>query len=250
MLIKVFRTTIVVTSRGLAFRDRAEYRIKMSVKTSIIISISQEIIQAGFRAILAERPDFELVAVTVSQLETTTAAKVYKDAVMLVKHRWNSRESCLDFCKAINEANCDSRIILLDVPLQEKDFSSFLDYGVYGYLTDMTSTRMLFLCVESVARGGMWVGPLCETDNEDFQLSADLAEQVRRLPKISPREQEVFLLLAKGFTNQAIANCLGISKDTVKTHMHNIMEKFAVSDRTQLVIKVRNELREMRINAN
>jgi DNA-binding NarL/FixJ family response regulator len=121
---------------------------------------------------------------------------------------------------------------------------------VYGYLTDLTSTRILFLCIESVAHGSMWIGTLCETDNEDLQLSADLAEQIRRLSKISPREQEVFLLLAKGFTNQGIANCLGITKDTVKTHMHNIMEKFAASDRTQLVIKVRNELRELRLNTN
>jgi DNA-binding NarL/FixJ family response regulator len=234
--------------QGLAPHCAARCLTTMSEKTIVIVSISQEIIQAGFRSILAERPDFELAAVAVSQLETIEAVVKHSDPVVLVKHRWNSRVSCAAFCKAITGANAKTRIILLDVPLFENDFAQFLDYGVHGYLTDLTSTRTLFLCIESVARGSIWIGPLCETDHEDLQLSADLPEEVRRLSKISPREQEVFLLLAKGFTNQGIANCLGISKDTVKTHMHNIMEKFAASDRTQLVIKVRNELRELKLN--
>jgi protein tyrosine phosphatase (PTP) superfamily phosphohydrolase (DUF442 family) len=45
----------------------------MSEKTTVIVSISQEIIQAGFRSILAKRPDFELAAVAVSQQETIDA---------------------------------------------------------------------------------------------------------------------------------------------------------------------------------
>jgi DNA-binding NarL/FixJ family response regulator len=217
----------------------------MSVKTTVIVSISQEIIQAGFRSVLAERPDLELAAVTVSQQQTIDELLKHRKAVVLLKQRWNTRECCAAFCKAIHESNPTNRIILLDVPLLEKDFARLLDYGVRGYITDLTSTRSLFLCIETVSTGGMWIGPLCETNDEELQLSADLAEQVRRLPKISPREQEVFLLLAKGFTNQGIANCLGISKDTVKSHMHNIMEKFAATDRTQLIIKVRNELRHL-----
>lgn len=65
-------------------------------------------------------------------------------------------------------------------------------------------------------------------------VHADGAEQVAYLPRLTPRQRQVLYGVARGLTNQQIADRLGIAHTTVKWHLGTLMAKFSVSNRTEL----------------
>jgi DNA-binding NarL/FixJ family response regulator len=70
-----------------------------------------------------------------------------------------------------------------------------------------------------------------------FQSSGTRGERQANLPHLSPREEAVLKLLAKGFTYKLIADELGISIDTIRTYLRRIYEKLHVQSRTEAVAK-------------
>jgi DNA-binding NarL/FixJ family response regulator len=97
-----------------------------------------------------------------------------------------------------------------------------------------------------VADGAVWLDPgianrvLSAYSLPDAQ-PAVVTKTPPKAPKtnitLSPRETEVLRLVADGLSNQKIAERLGLGLETVKTHMRHIMEKLAVSDRTEAAVK-------------
>jgi DNA-binding NarL/FixJ family response regulator len=103
-----------------------------------------------------------------------------------------------------------------------------------------------------VAEGAAWLDPgianrvLSAYASHDSQSQAAAAaaaapkapvKQHKTSITLSPRETEVLRLVADGLSNQKIAEKLGLGLETVKTHMRHIMEKLAVSDRTEAAVK-------------
>jgi len=79
--------------------------------------------------------------------------------------------------------------------------------------------------------------PNCSPPEEEAKHKAKLLEL------LTPREKEVLSLLARGYNNNEIAECLHISKHTVKNHVSNIYRKLEMDDRTQIaLLAVRNGL--------
>ncbi|MFC1945403.1 LuxR C-terminal-related transcriptional regulator, partial [Chloroflexota bacterium] len=88
-----------------------------------------------------------------------------------------------------------------------------------------------------VAQGGVVISPLVATDllNEFKRLGNDAEPEIKQIEDkvLSPREQEVLQLVARGDTNKQIADALWISENTVKTHLRNIMDKLHLVNRSQ-----------------
>lgn len=100
-------------------------------------------------------------------------------------------------------------------------------FEIYGGLI-----AMIFLAL------GLWFG----NRNKPIQIKHSLAEQSNLDFKdlsISKREYEVLLLLARGFSNQEIADELFVSRNTIKTHTSRLFEKLEVKNRTQILIKAK-----------
>jgi DNA-binding NarL/FixJ family response regulator len=110
--------------------------------------------------------------------------------------------------------------------------------GASGYLLKLTPPAELLKAVEEVYRGASPMsGKIARVVVEYFQKRKGnaLAEQ-----NLSPRENEILGLLAKGFRYKEIADALSISIETVRTHVGNIYEKLHVHSRTEAVVKFLN----------
>jgi two-component system, NarL family, response regulator LiaR len=102
-------------------------------------------------------------------------------------------------------------------------------FEIYGGLI-----ALIFLAI------GLWFGRKnqpTQIENVNFECSdTDYSEF-----GISKREYEVLVLLAKGFSNQAIADELFVSRNTIKTHTSRLFEKLEVKNRTQILIKAKEK---------
>ncbi|MCR9131502.1 MAG: response regulator transcription factor [bacterium] len=114
-----------------------------------------------------------------------------------------------------------------------------LEYFEYKYLVRDLSVEILILIIASVfAALGLWAGSKLLTpkpSQSDFTRN----DKALHFLQISDRELEVLEQVAKGLSNQQIADTLFVSVNTVKTHLKNLYEKLEVKRRTQAVEKAR-----------
>jgi DNA-binding NarL/FixJ family response regulator len=108
--------------------------------------------------------------------------------------------------------------------------------GASGYLLKQTPPAKLLEAITELHRGGAPMSTqIARRVVEVFQQPAPSGDATVGL---SPREKEIIALLGKGFLYKEIASQLGISVETVRTHIHNTYEKLHVRSRTEAVMKV------------
>jgi two-component system, NarL family, response regulator len=110
--------------------------------------------------------------------------------------------------------------------------------GARGYVRKGVAAADLQLAIQTVLRGASWWD--AEATSALRELGADGADgEAASLALLTPREREVLDGMGRGWSNQQIADALGISLGTVRVHGHSIMQKLEVSNRTQAVLKLR-----------
>lgn len=132
-------------------------------------------------------------------------------------------------------------LVLADAPQEQQGLHLF-GLGVRGYGHTLSPAVMLRLMVDTVLNDGVWVGAALMA-----QMIGTLSRAIPEKPTVdgwrdalSVREQEVVEQLLTGASNKLIAREMGISERTVKAHLSAVFEKLDVSDRLQLLLKVRS----------
>ena len=152
----------------------------------------------------------------------------------------------IEATRQIKECAPDVRVIMLTSHNSDQTIFAALGAGAIGYCLKNITAQQLATVIRMVVEGAAWLDPgianrvLSAYANPGKQSSSQLKAASRPKsegPSLSPRETEVLRLVADGFSNQKIAEHLGLGLETVKTHMRHIMEKLTVSDRTEAAVK-------------
>jgi DNA-binding NarL/FixJ family response regulator len=128
----------------------------------------------------------------------------------------------------------DLHVIILTVYKDTEMIFRALKAGASGYLLKRAPTDDVLHAIADVKSGGApMTGEIARLVVQSFQTAPPNKMQER----LSPREQEIVELLSEGMPNKKIALRLGISPDTVRTHLGNIYEKLHVQGRTEAATK-------------
>ncbi len=143
--------------------------------------------------------------------------------------------SCVQQVKALLPK---TQILMLTMHEDADRIFNSLAAGASGYLLKLTPPVELLRAVEEVHRGASPMsGKIARVVVQYFQNRRTSAPAEQNL---SPRENQILELLAKGFRYKEIADALSISVETVRTHLGNIYEKMHVHSRTEAVVKYLN----------
>ena len=123
-------------------------------------------------------------------------------------------------------------VVVMDV-IQEADALPLLRQGVKGLLTYDDGPKQLGTAVRSVAGGGLWITRDIIARFLDCMVNRPAVKGISRLTK---REREILELLRENLSNKEIGSRLNISLDTVKFHISNLLQKFGVQRRTDLIL--------------
>ncbi|MEV0231064.1 response regulator transcription factor [Nonomuraea sp. NPDC050786] len=204
----------------------------------VLLADDQTLVRAGFRSILSDEDDFEVVAEAANGAAAVAAAREHRPDVVLMDIRMPE----LDGLEATRRITADVRlegvkvIILTTFDLDDYVYAA-LQAGASGFLVKDTEPAELIHAVRVVARGDALIAPSITR-----RLIAEFAGRVKRpepgpeLNALTEREREVMALVAGGLSNDEIAARLVLSPATAKTHVSRIMTKLSVRDRAQLVI--------------
>lgn len=136
----------------------------------------------------------------------------------------------------------DSQVLVFTVYRDDEQVFSALKAGASGYLLKRSSSREILEAIHDVHHGGAPMsGEIASKVVRSFRMPGESAQDKGREEKeaehLTPRQEEILGLLARGYVTKEIADELGISYDTVRFHLKDIYAKLHVRSRTEAVVK-------------
>jgi DNA-binding NarL/FixJ family response regulator len=207
----------------------------MSIRVAVVDD--QEIVRAGFAALLATQEDFEVVGTAADGDEAVRVCRDARPDVVLM----DVRMPVLDGIEATRQVVADNgsaRVIVLTTFDLDEHVYDALGAGASGFLLKDVTAETLFDAVRVVAAGDALLAPgvTRRLVSEFARLRPALPTQPEALEELTPRETEVLRLLAEGLSNAEIAERLVVTEETVKTHVSRVLRKLDLRDRTQAVV--------------
>ncbi|MFW6718825.1 response regulator [Streptomyces sp. MAR4 CNY-716] len=204
----------------------------------ILLADDQKLVRAGFRSILQDEDDLDVVGEASDGAAAVAACRELRPDVVLMDIRMPDTDG-LEAARRIaaDERLADVRVVILTTFDLDDYVYGALRAGAAGFLVKDTEPEELIHAVRVAARGDALISP-----SVTRRLIAEFAGRVKapepspRLNALTERETEVMQLVAAGLTNDEIAARLVLSPATAKTHVSRIMTKLGVRDRAQLVV--------------
>ncbi len=199
----------------------------------------QALIRAGFRMILGTEEDIEVVGECADGTQAVDSARRLKPDVVLMDIRMPQMDG-IEATRRILQADDDHvvRVLILTTFDLDEYVYDALRAGASGFLLKDVPADQLADGLRVVAAGEALLAPsITRRLIEEFSHEARARpEKPAALDELTPRELEVFKLIARGMSNNEIARELVVSETTVKTHVARVLMKLGVRDRVQAVV--------------
>jgi DNA-binding NarL/FixJ family response regulator len=204
----------------------------MSIR--VLVVDDQAMVRAGFRLLLADEPDIEVVAEAANGLQAVTEAARCHPHVVLMDIRMPELDG-LEATRRILAADPASRVLILTTFDLDEYVYRALQAGASGFVLKDDPPEQLIAAVRTVAGGDALLSP-----SVTRQVIAQFTRAHQQPPKavetLTPRELDVFRLITRGLSNAEIGAELFISDTTVKTHVTRLLQKLDLRDRAQAIV--------------
>ena len=188
-------------------------------------------------AVLRNEPDMEVVG----SIRTAAEAAAYEERSDVVLVRSEKPGGAFELSSAIAKQLPTAKIIVTGAPETEETIMRYAEAGVAGYVLESDSVEHMLLTIRAVHGSA---GVIASSLTTALMTRVAQLEQLARAagvetgpmpeserPSLTAREREVLQLVARGMSNAEIADSLTLELGTVKTHVHNILDKLNVSSR-------------------
>lgn len=207
-----------------------------SKKIKVLLIEDNRLLREGIKALVDAQPDLKIVAASEGNRNTLLQARTLKPQVVLLDLGLHNQNG-LDLVRSLTEGLPHTRIIGMGMAPSQLDITEIVEAGASGFILKDAPIADFLGTIRSVARGEKVLPPLLTgtlfshvVEHALRRGRGKLSEAVR----MTKREREIIVLIAEGMSNKEIADRLNLSTYTVKSHVHNVMEKLALHSRLQI----------------
>ena len=190
----------------------------------VLIVDDHPVVRSGLAAIISDQPDFTVTAAVATAADAVAAFRHQPPDVVLVDLSLPDMDG-IDLIRMLREERSGMHFLVLTTRTGGDDINRALLAGAHAYLFKDATSEELVAAIRTVAQGGRYVPPIVGRRAEQTPSALDLTS----------REREVLLWLARGYSNDGISTALGITEETVKSHMKNILGKLGLKSRSEAV---------------
>ncbi|NDU76613.1 response regulator [Actinomadura sp. DSM 109109] len=207
----------------------------MSVR--VVVADDQEVVRAGFGALLGTQPDLEVVATAADGAAAVRVCREHRPDVVLMDVRMPVMDG-IEATRRVAAGPGSPRVLMLTTFDLDEHVYDALVAGASGFLLKDVTAERLFDAVRVVAAGEALLAPAVTRRliGEFARLRPRPPSGGLALDELTPRETDVLRLVAAGLSNAEIAGRLVVGEETVKTHVSRILRKLGLRDRVQAVV--------------
>jgi DNA-binding NarL/FixJ family response regulator len=214
----------------------------MATRILVLVIEDNRLVREGLVAVLGAQPDFKVVAAAEGVNAGLLKIRESKPHVVLVDAALGNHDSHR-LVETVRKESAESKVIVMDLLPAHEDVIAFIRDGASGFIVKDATIEEFVRTIRSVAGGEQVVPPALTgtllshiVDQAVTRGTASVIEAVR----MTPRERGITELIAEGLSNKEIAQRLNIATYTVKSHVHNILEKLALHSRLQIAAHAYN----------
>jgi DNA-binding NarL/FixJ family response regulator len=205
------------------------------VNIRVLVADDQPLVRSGFRMILDERPDIELVGEAADGNQAIELTASLDPDVILMDIRMPNLDG-VEATRRLVAADTQARILVLTTFDLDEYVYAAIDAGASGFLLKDVQPTDLTDAIRVVAAGNSLFAPTATQRLLTRYRQKKAGTELRSLDDLTERELETLRLLSSGLSNAEIAKQLYVSETTVKSHVSAVLRKLKVRDRVQAVI--------------
>ncbi|MFN2135742.1 MAG: response regulator [Candidatus Promineifilaceae bacterium] len=206
----------------------------MSEKIRIFLADDHTVVRKGLETLISTQSDMQVVGTAVDGVEAVDRILHLQPDVILLDIQM-PRKNGVEAISEIRAQLPDAHILVLTSFSEDDTVFAAIKAGALGYLLKDSSSGELIQAIRNVHQGRSSLHP-----DVALKVIHELNKPAPELPlteePLTEREVEVVRLVARGFSNQAIAEQLVVSERTVRTHISNILSKLHLANRTQAAL--------------
>jgi two-component system, NarL family, response regulator len=209
----------------------------MSAKPLQILLIEDdELFRLGLRMRLQQEPRFEVVAEAEDGETGIELAKTRPLDLVLLDVGLPGIGG-IETCRQIKQQKNNLPVLVLTSRSETSLIMRLVTAGAQGYCLKGVASETLFLAIRSIAAGASWWDQTATTEiRAALENRTGDGSSAHPTSPLTRREQEILALVAAGKTNQEIAAVLYLAPSTVRVHIHAVLQKLHVQDRTHAAV--------------
>lgn len=205
-------------------------------KIRLLLIEDNRLLRDGIMSILKPHKDIDAIATSGDGKNYNLKIQNLKPNIVLLELGLRSQKN-LQFVDIVKRDFSKARIIVMDLSPVQADILHYVKAGANGFILKEATLNDFLITIRSVAEGLNVLPPILV--NSLFSQIVEHAVKegstyVKESARMTKREQEVITLISQGMCNNEIGRKIHISTFTVKSHIHNIMEKLALHTRLEL----------------
>jgi DNA-binding NarL/FixJ family response regulator len=210
---------------------------KGMAKTRVLLIEDNRLLREGIAATLDDHGDFEVIAMAEDGDAIPKLKQSGKSPDVVLLDLGLEKANSLQLMALLRTELPEARVIAMDILPEHVDIVEFVEAGGSGFILKSASFADYVRTIKAVARGEKVLPPVL-TASLFTQIVESTLKSGKGIPdsaiQLTNREKEIVDLISEGLSNKEIAARLHIATHTVKSHVHNILEKLTLSSRLQI----------------
>lgn len=201
-------------------------------RVRLILVDDHEVVRLGLMTLLEDLHWVDVVAEAGSADEALAAVEKHAPDVVVMDIRMPG-ETGIDACRKITRRYPDTKVIMLTSYADDDLIFKALQAGASGYVLKQVGNRPLIDALEAVRRGEALLDPSVTSRVIERVRQHEMSEVAAAFKDLTPREMEVLAEVAKGKSNNEIADTLSLAEKTVRNHVSAILSKLDLNNRIE-----------------
>jgi len=195
----------------------------------VVVVDDHHLVRQGIRALIGQAPDMQVIGEAedgqgaLELIGRSPPDVVVADVAM-------PRLNGIQMIRHIVKLGVNTKVVILSMYSDETLVRQAIKYGAAGYLLKSSVAEELLLAIRAAAKGDIYLSPQVSRALLDDYISQEEGGDASPLDALTPREGQVFQLVAEGNSNTRIAKLLNLSPKTVEKHRASLMAKLGVND--------------------
>ena len=203
---------------------------------ALVLIDDNRLLREGIVAMVTSQPGFKVLAASADAIEALQKVREAKPDIVLVDFGLEGHDS-LSLTATVHAEVPQAKVIVMGLLPSQEDVARYVRSGASGFVMKDASFEEFFATIRAVAAGAQ-VLPKQLTKSLFSQIALNVPTkdktQLLEAVRLTARERQVIDLLGEGCSNKEIASRLHIAVHTVKSHVHNVLEKLALHSRLEV----------------